>query len=410
MRRIVRAAPVVFVLLLGSPAASAQTSIALLGVDAADSPVAFASCLAEGIKAEVRKAPGLRLVPGKDLDEIKLVFGCVEEEPDCMARVGKSLQASKLLWGALKKAGPSFNFTIKLLDVAEARIEKFATENLKRSELAAGCAKKTLGRILSSLIAVKKAEIKVTANVAGAQVLLNAQIVGLTNGEPVAIKDLSPGSFGIQVKKDGYKPFAQTVEIRGDESVELTATLEALQVTPGTPDEGTPASQPVTKKSRTGWRVAFWTGAALTVGFGVAIGVTGSTVLSLQEDKEKAIKEFQQTWKVSDGKAPFQSDDACNEVTSYPNATAVKDACDSGKSRAVLTNVFIGLTLAMAATTGFFYYKAYIADDSPSAGPEKDEPADREHKAARAGRPAVDWSLSPTLGPAGGGLGFSLSY
>src|SRR3954469_8324426 len=80
-------------------------SLAVLGVDALDVPEALAQQLTDALRQRAVATSGVRAVQGKDLIEIKMVFGCDQEQPACMAKAGKTIGVDKLLYGAIRKAG-----------------------------------------------------------------------------------------------------------------------------------------------------------------------------------------------------------------------------------------------------------------------------------------------------------------
>src|SRR5262245_37301689 len=84
-----------------SSAASSSdvTTVAVLGIEAVDLPHSFAQQLTDALRQKAAATPGLKLLPGKDLIEMKMVFGCDGETPSCMAQAGKALNAEKLLYG-----------------------------------------------------------------------------------------------------------------------------------------------------------------------------------------------------------------------------------------------------------------------------------------------------------------------
>src|SRR5262245_44518653 len=109
---------------LGSAAAAADTSVALLAIEPPEAQDAPARRLPEALRDWVTASPGFRVLPGKELVEIKLVFGCTDEAPACMARAGKALGASKLLYGTLRRPSAThLRATMVWFDVATQRVE-----------------------------------------------------------------------------------------------------------------------------------------------------------------------------------------------------------------------------------------------------------------------------------------------
>src|SRR5215467_15778701 len=88
--------------------AQAQTTVAVLGLEPQDGAEALAKELTESLRQRTAAMRGFQLAGQKDLVEIKLVFGCVDEAPSCMAAAGKTLGAHKMLFGTVKKAGNGY--------------------------------------------------------------------------------------------------------------------------------------------------------------------------------------------------------------------------------------------------------------------------------------------------------------
>ncbi len=386
---------------LGETSVLAQaTPVAVLGVEAMDAPANRAACLTELLKGEVKKAPGHTLTPGKDLDEIKLVFGCVDEKPACMARAGKGLQAAKLLWGSLKKGPAGFVVTVKVLDVASGKMLNELSEAVAKRALEDNCAADAVGTIARSIFASNRGSIKVSANVSGAQVMLGPTVIGLTYDMPIVLKDLPPGQYKIVIRKDGYHPWDRSVTIKGGQVLEVTADLREIGKGP-TPDPGEGDGKP--SSGRLGWKIAFWTSAALTVGMATGMGVSGAQVLGVESDKDDFIHAYRT--KMNNNNLLTDDQDVCEQsVTGADNQSALADICDRGSSKATMTNVFLGLTLAAAAASGFFYYKAYMGQETPAEEPKEGGDA------AKPAEASVRWMLSPTAGPSGAGLGFQMSF
>src|SRR5262249_6869393 len=122
MRRAI--ALVAFVCSLSAAqAARAQTSVAVLGLEPQDGAEGLAKELTDALRQRAWAMRGFVLAASKDLVEIKLVFGCVDEAPPCMANAGKTLGAHKLLFGSVRKMGNAFKVTLKWVDVGTGKLE-----------------------------------------------------------------------------------------------------------------------------------------------------------------------------------------------------------------------------------------------------------------------------------------------
>ena len=389
---------------LGDTSVLAQsTPVAVLGVEAVDAPTNRAACLTELLKGQVKQAPGHSLAPGKDLDEIKLVFGCVDEKPACMSRAGKSLKAGKLIWGTLKKGPAGYVLSIKVLDVAASKVVNEVSEAIAKRALDDNCASDAVGSIARNIFATNKGSIKVSANISGAQVMLGPTVIGLTYDMPIVLKDLPPGQYKIVIRKDGYVTWDRLVTIKGGQVLEINATLQEIGKgpKPGPGDEG----ELKPSKGKLGWKIAFWSSAALTVGMATGLGVTGAGVLGVEKDKDDFILDYRQ--KMNNYHLLSDDQDVCGQTVKSSFQADLDKICDDGQGKAMLANVFLGLTLAAAAASGFFYYKAYMGKEAPAEPVQEDG---SEVKMEKTDEVSVRWMLSPTAGPHGAGLGFQMNF
>src|SRR5579859_6037220 len=123
MRRYLASSAVFF----AAAVAHADPSVAVLGIEPVDVPEQVSQAVTDALRQRAAATPGIRVVPGKDLVEMKMIFGCDGEQASCMAQAGRSLGANKLLYGTLKKAtknGSHVVAALKLLDVNTGVIER----------------------------------------------------------------------------------------------------------------------------------------------------------------------------------------------------------------------------------------------------------------------------------------------
>jgi hypothetical protein len=102
----------------GTVARAADSTIAILGIEAAEgAPDSVAVALTEALRNRAQAERGMRVVAGRELLAIKIMFSCPDEAQSCMADAAKGLGASKLIFGSVKKsAGDGYVVTLKLLD------------------------------------------------------------------------------------------------------------------------------------------------------------------------------------------------------------------------------------------------------------------------------------------------------
>src|SRR5678815_1395208 len=78
-------------LVLAAAAAHADPNVAVLGIEPVDVPEQLTQALTDALRQRAAATPGIRVVQGKDLVEMKMIFGCDGEQASCMAQAGRSL-------------------------------------------------------------------------------------------------------------------------------------------------------------------------------------------------------------------------------------------------------------------------------------------------------------------------------
>jgi hypothetical protein len=387
-------------LCLTAGGAWAQPTIAVLGVEAPDGPAELAVRLTTGLRTVVKNAAGYRLVPSKDLDEIKLVFGCVDEKPDCMARAGSGMQVAKLVWGTLEKTAGGYSLTLRLLDVATARIEKVAPDTVSAAKMAGAGARTVVERLAAGLLGGPRGTIKVTCNVAGADVLVGQKVVGQAESSGLLIRDLAVGTVTVTVRKEGYRTWTQPVAVQASETTLVDVTLEEAE---GKVEPPPPATQPIVTPaappSKTGWKVVFWTSAALTVGLAVGAIATGAQVLNGRGDLENAANKYYKAEVEATHWVVGTNVDLCSDPRNK-DADGIRSVCDDNQSKALITNILWGVAGAMAVVSGVLYWKAYVAKDAPAAE-TKPKPAEARK---------IQWNVTSAVGATGGSVGLNLRF
>jgi hypothetical protein len=404
---------------LAGAAETEVTPTAVLGLEAIDVPAALADDIAEQLRQKVAASRDLHLVSGKDLVEVKLVFGCADEAAQCMAQAGKSLDAQRLIYGSIKKNGDEFALWLKMFDVRKAKIEFWLTENIPKKNADPAGVKGAAGRWFAKLTGkpVNAGTVQVSSNVFGAKVFLDGTHVGITSEQPIAVPDVAPGRHEISAERAGYATAKQQflVAAGATAAVQLTmqsgaapaptaAGVAAKPAPPVPPAETQPATSalsppssatqvtdtganaPAAGDSRGGYRTGFWvTLAAGLVGAGAAVKF-GLEVRDVNNQLDPYRRFACMGNQVCDGN---------NMVKTGSTATLTKDERDKvsslndeGKRAQTLQWLCIGVGSALGVASGYLFYKGYLDSDD-------DRPA---HEARRGLR------IFPTAAASSGGV------
>jgi hypothetical protein len=133
------------------------------------------------------------------------------------------------------------------------------------------------------------------------------------------------------------------------------------------------------------WRALFWASVAVTATTAVEATIAGQSLGPIHDDANRAVRSWQEA--NPDKAADLSGPDACGAAGRLADggdalAGQIVNICGRGRSRAMVTNVLMGASVAAAIGAAFFYYEGYVA------APRED--------AARV-------TIAPSLSPTGAG-------
>jgi TolB-like protein len=357
-------------------AADGDAAVAVLGFEALDgAPDTIATEITDALRQRVAATKGYQLVQGKDLVEVKLVFACPDEAPACMSQAGKSMGATKVIFGNVKRAGTDYQVTLKLLDVGKAAVETWATEAVPRRR-AEPAAFRSLAPVWIAKLAGRNAggSLQIRANVQGAAVSLDGTRVGVTADKPVVITDVSPGRHEVAVEKEGYTTTKQEFSLAAGQSLPLRLALSPLSedVTTAPPPEDTPpvlvrkpreapAPEGGGQQSHTFARTAFWVAVVMTAA-SAAVGLKymrDVDQINSDLDKYRRIDAGKPGCSAPSGQCYLNGDPA--PARTQADVNNINSLTSSGQSaeRWQFTAFAVGAGFAIAG--GYFLYRGYLA-------------------------------------------------
>ena len=350
-----------------SRAADGDGTTAILGIEALDGQDnAVANDITEALRQRLAATKGVRLVPGKDLVEIKLVFSCSDDAPACLSQAANTLGANKLIYGNLKRTAADYVLSLKLLDAARGVVEGSTVETIakrKSDPLALrALAPQWLARLRSSKGAAVAsagagdASLFIRSNVAGATVTLDGTEIGITTRKGLSVDDVTAGRHELKAEKAGFATTTQSFTIAGGQALPLNLTMRAdgderdpeASAAQRAPSGDEPGPSP-SDDGRTWARTGFWIALGLgVVSFGVATKY-GLNVRKINSD----LDQYRGNTNLSDA----QRQDVRNKL-------------DDGNQAETRQWIFVGVgsafTLAAAGVGGFLLYRGYLDKESGS--------------------------------------------
>jgi len=335
--------------------------IAVLGIEALDGQDnALANDITEALRQRVTSGKlGSPALQGKDLVELKLIFSCSDDAPPCLAQAGKSLGASELLFGNIKRAGGELTLNLKLLDASRAVIEGSIAEPLPKRKPDAAALRGLAGQWLSKLngkgggAPVPGATLIIRSNVAGATITLDGTEAGVTTKKGLTLADIVPGKHEITAEKAGYGRISQQFSVGASQALPLTLALQpdhsetvegdrAAALPPPPPMHDEPASDDAL---RSWMSTSFWVTLGITA---VSLGLAtkyGLDVRQINSDLDR-----------------FRG-----QPKSLDDQKIIDQKLADGKSAETRQWIFVGVGSAFAVASGFlFFYKGYLDKEAGS--------------------------------------------
>jgi hypothetical protein len=355
---------------LPAAALAADAPVAVLGIEASEgAPDGLAISLTDALRQRITSTKGFRLVPGRDLVEVKLVFSCPDEAPSCMAQAGKSLGATKLIFGSVKKsAGESYVVTLKMLDANRGIVDGWVAEQITKAQASGPGIRGPVQKWFATLTGQGGAGvIKVRGDVIGASVAVDGTPSGTIGTDDLLIPGVTAGKHDVTITKPGYNPVRRDVLVASGETAQVevtmprsagppTATIEPMGGGSVIPLGPTATLDDRDMGSRTGLKTATW--AVLGAGLvGVALGV------KFGMDVQKINKDLDPYRRFLCNKSPTGVCDSKNEQAAQLTAKEVefvKLKRDDGQRLETYQYISYGVGGALLVTSGYLFYKSYL--------------------------------------------------
>ncbi|NMB77134.1 MAG: PEGA domain-containing protein [Myxococcales bacterium] len=255
----------------GSAAQEPPARLLIVGPESRFLEPAQLERMAEDLRALVQRYPGLRRVePAQPIEQLRKKARCLGSQPECLARLGKLAGAERVLHCEVQKLPGKYLVDVSLIETLRGNT---LSQSRGRSEPSAEALQAALLKGWVEVLGpLPVRQIKVYANVTGADVFLDGQKLGQT--PLILTRDPGPGAHRLEIAAAGYEPFSQEISAQesGDIHVEAVLRTRAPEADPALAaapvagrkissgkdeDDGsappTPTSPPKPRASRPGW-------------------------------------------------------------------------------------------------------------------------------------------------------------
>jgi hypothetical protein len=368
---------------VGNRALAGDTiTVAVLGIEASEGvPDSMAVGVTEALRQRMSVLPGYHLIQGRDLVEVKLVFSCPDEAPACMSQAAKSLGASRLVFGSIKKAGPdAFDVTLKLFDAEKAVVESWTADQLSRAQSSGPALRAPVQKWIATLTGeALPGKLHLQGGVVGAAVVVDGVAAGVMNAGGLTIASVAAGKHEIVVTKPGYQPARKSVILGSGDSRDVAIELVPegpVPIPAATPTTETPSVEPAaqptetareefTRDGRIGHKVAAWLSFAggLT---GIGLGIYFSALVVDANGKLDSWRRFPCAAAASGSGFCNSKGAPDTSPTDFPKATTdwIARTKSAASDDQIYQWVSYGIGTALLATSAVFFYYGYLSHSS----------------------------------------------
>jgi hypothetical protein len=362
-------------LLMGSAASAGEASLSVLGLEpAAGAPDAVAAAVTEALRQRVTSSGMFRLVQGRDLVEVKLVFSCADEAPPCMTQAAQSIGANKLIFGSLQPVGTdAFIVTIKLLDAERGVVESWVSEQISKAQATPVGLRAPVQKWFATLTGqALPGSLKIVGGVVGAAVLIDGVQAGLLGSDGLMVAGVAGGQHQITVSKSGYEKWERNVTLASGATDKIQVQLKSIEK-PSEQAQAEPVSAPVEptpgparEPPNQGSRVGAW--ALLGLGM-VGVGLGGYSSY-----KVSAINSNLDPYRRYDCSGSTFGCNASGKPFTGPRTTDEQNYIDgqqgSGDNWSKVQWVGYGVGGALIVTSAVLFYRGYFSKPDDTASRE----------------------------------------
>ncbi len=370
----------------GETAQAADSTMAILGIEATEgAPESVAVALTDALRQRASAERGLRLVAGRELLAIKIMFSCPDEAPTCMADAAKGLGAAKLIFGNVKgSAGNGYVVTLKLLDAGRRQIDNYVAEPISAGLATPGSIRGPVQKWFATLMGQSAlGSIRVRGDVPGTAIALDGQPIGvISSSEDLLHSNVPAGRREIVASKPGYAPVRREVTVTAGSTTDVSIQMASSAGSPfpmGSPtvgagepslssppvvgDDPTRLTASLRDNGRGGLKLASWSTLVTSLtGFGLALKFA-LDIQSINRDLDP----YRRYPCTANSAAPATCD-RTGMVMLRPitpdEARYVNELQGEGKRFEGYQYIALGAGSILAVASGVLFYFGYLAEDT----------------------------------------------
>jgi TolB-like protein len=226
----VRALPIAIALFVSSSAFAekgGKVSLAVTDLKARGVDETAAAALSTEVTNTLSELRVFSVISGEDIKRLLSLEAtrqaCTgEADAACLAEIGGALGVDYLVYGEVAKLGDTYSLSLALLDTAKASAVGRANEKVSDAGKLLAETGRLARALVQPLLESKKGFLVLEVRESGAKVQLAGRTVGVA---PIGRLSVAMGPHEVVVEKDGFLPWARSVEVLPDQVTVETVTL-----------------------------------------------------------------------------------------------------------------------------------------------------------------------------------------
>jgi hypothetical protein len=193
-----------------------------------------ANLLTDALRDAAHQVPSWKpMERAVSMTQMTLAHGCDDVDAACLSDIAQGLKVEFIVYGTLRRTSArseyEFQISLSVFNANTGSITATENETMPRNERdrpeALGARAKTLLRRLASGGAGDGGSVAIQVNTSRAEVRINGQLAGQTQGGQLIIEGVPTGEHDIEIYAPGRGRFTQRIKVSGSGQTSVVAQL-----------------------------------------------------------------------------------------------------------------------------------------------------------------------------------------
>ncbi|MAQ18714.1 MAG: hypothetical protein CMN30_28450 [Sandaracinus sp.] len=221
-----------------APVAAQSGQVFVLGIRSVEGDDELARNLTGAIRQEARGITDWSVAEADiSLAQMSVAHGCDEPDAQCMADIAAELEASRIIYGTVRRtgAGDEYDYALTLYNfnasAGQGQIEDSLTDTIPRVQSDIDQLRPRAERYVAQFAGQARfGSVRISTNTPGAAVFIDGENVGTTDeAGALVVTDVTEGDKTVRISAADYDEFESSLTVVPDEQTELRANLGRTQ-------------------------------------------------------------------------------------------------------------------------------------------------------------------------------------